>query len=116
MPTWPSSLPDKPLQQGYEEAPGDGRQRTQMDTGPAKVRRRFTATVDEFTARFHLTSTEVDTLDSFWENDLDGGTLRFDWTHPRTGLALQFRFVNRPKRRVVGGTLYEVTARLEVLP
>jgi len=116
MPTWPSSLPDNPIQDGYEEARKDGRVRTQMDAGPPKVRRRFTAVVTEFPVRFHMRSSEVNTLEDFWETDLEGGTLRFDWTHPRKDTALQFRFVEPYTVQSLGGTLYEVSATLEVLP
>ena len=43
MTAWPSSLPDHVLQQGHNESLANVTSRSQMDAGPAKVRRRFTA-------------------------------------------------------------------------
>ncbi|MFW5909188.1 MAG: hypothetical protein ACOCUM_00300 [Thiohalospira sp.] len=121
MPTWPSTLPDKPLQQGYEEQPRKDVLRTSMDQGPAKVRRRGTAKPVRVPMELHLTSDQADTLASFVDDDLEDGTLRFDWEHPRTGDSVQFRFVFNSGEApytlsVVGGTLYVASATLEILP
>lgn len=116
MPTWPSTLPQEPLQQGYEEARQSGVVRTQMDKGPPKARQRSSATVSRFQMRFRITGSQVATLESFFEDDLDYGALRFDWTHPRTGAAVQFRFREPYSLSQIAGDLYEVGAALEVLP
>ena len=117
MPTWPATLPQNVLTEGYQEAPGDGRLRTQMDAGPAKMRRLHTAVVDTFSVSLSLTSAQVDTLDGFWDSDLAGGVLAFDWTHPRTGAATSFRFVDRPTRTPrQSGVRYTVRFKLEKLP
>ncbi len=42
-PVWPPSLPQRPLAQGFSEQAPDTLIRTQMEAGPPKVRRRFTA-------------------------------------------------------------------------
>jgi hypothetical protein len=121
MPTWPSSLPDAPLQQGYQEQVPNTLVRTEMDKGPAKVRRRSTAGTRAFTVNLLLTEAQVVTLDSFIDQDLDGGALRFDWTHPRTGAAVQFRLVpigndGLVSYQAVTGNRYRVQMRLEILP
>ena len=84
MPAWPASLPQAPLARGYQEAFGDTTLRTQMDAGPDKLRRRFTAGVDSFTTLLRLTKTQAATFESFYKTDTAGGTLAFTWVHPRT--------------------------------
>jgi len=116
MPAWPTSLPDYPLIQGYQESRQSGVVRTQMDTGPPKARRRFDATITEFQIKLRLTTSQISTLESFFEVDLDYGALRFDWTHPRTDNAVQFRFTGTYQVSVMANDLFEVTATLELLP
>jgi hypothetical protein len=121
MPTWPSSLPDYVLVQGYEENTPNTLVRTQMDKGPDKVRRRYTAGTRTFGAQLELTGAQVATLESFLENDLDGGALRFDWTHPRTQNSVSFRFVPLRDDTLVsysglGNDYYRAQMQLEILP
>lgn len=116
MPTWPASLPQTVMTAGLEERPPDTSLRSQMDAGPAKVRRRFTAGVRVFSATVPLSDTETETLDSFYQTDLQGGALRFDWTHPRTGAAVKFRFVTPPRYAPRSSKLWLVQLQLEILP
>jgi hypothetical protein len=121
MPTWPSSLPQDVLVQGYEEGPPNTLVRTEMDQGPDKVRRRSTAGTRTFAAQAIMTKAQVATLDSFILDDLSGGALRFDWVHPRTQASVSFRFVPIDEQRIVtysalGGDVYRVQMQLEILP
>lgn len=121
MPTWPTSLPQKPLQQGYDENKPNTLIRTQMDKGPDKVRRRFTAGVRTFGTQFLLSDTQVSTLETFIDDELEGGALRFDWTHPRTGASVSFRIVPQGEDALlsysaVSDNLYRVQMQLEILP
>lgn len=121
--SWPSGLPDKVLREGYEEAAPANILRTSMDKGPAKVRRRTTSNVRRFQVRMELDAlnNEVETFDDFVMNTLKGGSLKFDWTHPRTGTSVEFRFIvptGEPPFRLtnVGGTNYQASFSLEILP
>jgi len=116
MATWPTSLPDYPLIDGYAEKPQDQTIRTQMEAGPDKVRRRFTAGVREFSVKWTLTTAQVSTLDTFFHSTLDGGALQFDMTHPRTGASTSFRFVGPYELASADKGLYDITATIEVLP
>lgn len=115
---WPVSFPP-PVLASYREQPQSQMIRTEMDAGPAKVRRRFTAKVTRLPLEWHLTSAQVSTLDSYYDNDLKGGSLPITaFTHPRTGVALNHvRFVEpyevsaSDKRGFL-----KVTGTLEVLP
>ena len=121
MPTWPASLPQKPLQRNYQENFGSTLVSTQMDKGPDKRRRRSTARVDTFQVSFIMDTTQVQTFENFVDNDLNGGALSYQWEHPRTGNTRSFRIVpqgqdNIFSLRPLSGKLYEVTMQLEVLP
>lgn len=91
MPVWPQSLPQVLLLDGYQEEPPNLVMRTEMDAGPAKVRRRFTAGERPIIGALHLTKAQVQTLDDFYLITLQGGSVKFDWSHPRTGAAATFR-------------------------
>ena len=114
---WPVSLPQRPLAQGLQERVPDTLIRTSMEAGPPKVRRRYTAGIRLFEMQLRLAASQVDTLDAFFEETLAGGSLPFDWEHPRTGAAVAFRFVEPPAYSpAAGGQLWTGTLRLEVLP
>lgn len=116
MPVWPVSLPQDVLIDGYDERPPDTTLRSTMDEGPAKVRRRFTAGVRVFSVTVALTRAQVETLDAFYRTDLQGGALRFDWTHPRTLAAVQFRFIAGPRYVPQSQTEWLTQLQLEILP
>ncbi len=111
--TWPSTLP-APLQDDFGEIPPDTSMRTSMDSGPTKVRRRYTSGSRVFTVRYHLTKLQVATLDAFFVTTSRSGSLPFNWTHPRTGAACEAR-MRAPK---YGAFEHEgeASVEIEVLP
>lgn len=113
-PTWPAGLP-VPRRSGHDEQLGTNTIRSQMDTGPAKVRRRFTKRIDSFTADFAMTSTQLETLLYFFSTTCADGSLSFAWEHPRTGAAATCRFIAPPDFKPYG-MRWIVSVRLEVLP
>ena len=114
---WPASLPQEPLAQGFSEQAPNTVIRSQMEVGPPKVRRRFTAGVRNIECQLRLTPAQVDTLDAFFGSTVAGGALSFDWKHPRGGTVVTFRFVEPPAYAPVArGTLWQATLRLEILP
>ena len=114
---WPLGLPQAPDTDGFTETPPNNLLRTQMDVGPAKVRRRFTAGVRGFSMQMVLTRTEVDTLESFFYQTLVGGSLVFDWVNPRTETATTFRFTAPPTYSPdEDGQSVVVSMQLEELP
>ena len=116
MTAWPSSLPDYVLQQGHSEALANVTNRSQMDAGPAKVRRRFTAGPRTVNAIVRLTTAQTQTLDTFHETTLVGGSLAFDWVLPRTQTVTSFRFMSPPEYRPVGPGIWDATLKLEAMP
>ena len=85
MPTWPASLPQAPLVEGYGEAPPDLLVRSQTDVGWAKTRRRATAGPTRITATYAMTGAQLAVFESFLSGDIADRTLAFDWPRPRTG-------------------------------
>lgn len=114
--TWPVTLPTKPLIAGANETPPNLSVRSQMDAGPAKVRRRFTAGERLLTCDSLMTGTQVATLDEFYLDTLGGGVLAFNWVNPRTDATVEMRFVQPPSYRPVGNNKYLVSLHLEILP
>ena len=117
MPTvWPVTLPQYLSTDGYSESPPELSVRTQMDAGPAKVRRRFTAGVRPVSGSVLLTEAQIEILDAFYVTTLEGGSLTFDWLHPRTAASATFRFTAVPKYSTQGGDLWRADLALEIMP
>jgi hypothetical protein len=120
MPTWPSTLPQNQFI-GLTEQRQDPRLRTQMDAGPAKMRRRYTATVRTFSVPIELNGTQRQAFDTFWITDTQEGSLSFSWTDPVTDSAVTFRFVSPPQWTLQAGgatasRLWRAQLDLEILP
>ena len=112
--TWPSTLP-APLTTGYTEEAPSGTIRTQMDAGPAKLRRRYTAAPRPFSLSYRMTLAQVATLDTFYVTTARAGTLRFNWTNPRTGAACEARFLSPPQYTGVEQDA-DVSVGIEAMP
>ena len=116
MATWPDTLPDTPLLDGYSETRQQEFLRSEMDAGPAKQRRRFSAATYYFNVSYVLDESQLDDLNYFYTIDLYGGSLPFDWIHPRTGDEVQARFMSPISFSVLSGQYYKLNLELEVLP
>lgn len=120
MSVWPGSLPQSPLLSGFTETTPNLVLRTQMDAGPPKQRRRFTAGVRPFTISMLMTADQVDIFDDFFMNTCEGGALSFLFPDPRTGsdssANAYFRFVGQAKYKSVTPELFEVEFNLERMP
>lgn len=116
MANWPATLPQSALAQKYNEKPPKTVLRTEMDAGPAKVRRRFTAGVRQFRIGLVLTKTQVATLDTFFVTTTNDGADQWTWKNPRTNSAANFRFVEEPTYTHRSGDYYFVQLTLEQLP
>jgi hypothetical protein len=121
MPTWPVSLPTRVLLEGFEATLPSTVIETQMDTGPAKRRRRFTAAVTPYAAMLRITAAQLATFIAFFQTDTAGGALTFDGlAHPLTGAAATHRFMkpgdSPPSYHRVGHDTWQVSFGLEVMP
>lgn len=114
--TWPASLPPKLDREEFEETFPETTLRTQMDIGPAKARRRFTAQVSPIRGSIVLTQDQAAALRAFYVDTVAGGASRFNWTHPRTGAPCEMRFTAAPKLVNLGGAVWKASLQLEVMP
>ena len=117
MPTFPATLPQFVLENGYNETIQDQTVESEMDTGPAKIRRRFTKSLRRFSVQMMLTPAQTTTFETFWQNDCKGGSVSFDWVHPRTRAAAVMRFRNpAPQIQTMGsGAANVVSFNLEII-
>lgn len=117
MTTWPSTIPSYHITNAYSEQFPETAVRTEMDVGPAKIRRRITYNVAPLTIILDgLSKTQIASLETFYRATLLGGTLPFTWTHPRTGASVSLRFTSRPKVQPANGVTWRAEFGLEVLP
>ncbi len=115
MPSWPVTLPQTPLVEGFSRSRQDARLRTSMDAGPDKVRRRYTAVPENLTCVFVMTDSQLDIFDVFYVDTLLGGALTFTWTHPMTGVSVTCRVKDEPQT-VPRKRRWAVSMVIEVLP
>lgn len=115
---WPTSLPSMPLN-NYSETGGVLVIRTQPDLGPAKQRRRGQRS-DTLSVQYNMSTTQVATLKSFIQDTLQG-TMRFGYTHPRTGQVVEARVVPQQDGNMftvsyILPDYWQVSLQLEILP
>lgn len=119
MSTWPASLPG--IRIPVTDQPQDQTLRTSMDSGPDKVRRRFSAGVRNQTMPMRLKGSQLDVLEDFYFDTLKGGSLSFDMENPKGGTS-SYRFTAPPTSVMVTGSddpdnrIYNVQLNVEVLP
>jgi len=116
MVTWPATLPQYLSTSGFQEKAEAQSIRSNMDAGPAKVRRRFTAKVIEIKGQIEIDSTQHATLETFYDTTLGGGTLTFDWIHPVSGATVSYRFKEPPTYSSAGPVLFTANLVMEILP
>lgn len=116
-PQWPVSLPQYVTESGFTEQIQDQTIESQMETGPAKIRRRFTKSLRRFQVSMQMTAAQVSTFENFWQTTCRGGSIPFDWLHPRTRVASTLRFRNPAPMitTIGGGTAAVVQFNLEII-
>ena len=114
--TWPATLPTTLSENGFSETPPDSLIRSSMSVGPAKVRQRTTSGVRTISGMMVLTSTQTGTLDTFYVTTLAGGSLTFNFDHPRTSVTEEMRFTAPPTYTPLGGDYWQADLSWEILP
>jgi hypothetical protein len=87
-----------------------------MDKGPDKVAPNTVANPNDIDGTQVMTEAQVADLYHFIETTLDRMSLRFNWTHPRTGNSVEMRFREKPSWTRRGPDRYTVNLKLEVMP
>lgn len=118
MAAWPSELPQSP--ESIAERPQLQVLRTQMDAGPAKQRRRFSAAARRHSVRYLMDLSQRRIFEDWFNNELHGGALEFDWRPSRQQAAVAARIVgNDPPYQITsaGSALWwHVSMEIEELP
>ena len=123
MANWPAGLPQTLLYDLVRKRQA-GKVRSTMDTGPAKQRARFTASVKEYSGALVLTQAQLAIFNTFYETTLGHGTDSFTWIDPYTEVSSTLRFGDgEPQDQMIrpsvtlSDRLYRVTIpSLEKLP
>lgn len=115
---WPSTLPSAPLYEGYAESAPNTTLRSSMSTGPAKVRRKSSAIPWTFTVPMHMDDSQVSEFETFVYETLYGGSLRFEFEHPRKNSTVELRILGNESLFQVAphGSDWLVTFTVEVMP
>lgn len=114
--TWPSELQNLVNQDSFGLTFGDSTIRSDMDVGPAKVRRRITKAVDSITCSITLkTASEYSAFEYFYKTTLNGGVNQFAFNHPITGVQTDFRISKTPSFRPLGGSVFQVSMEWEIV-
>lgn len=117
MSAWPASLPQFFLEAGYREPLEDQLIESDMDAGPAKVRRRFTTATRIISGSIAMTQAQAAVFETFFATTCAGGSLPFTWVHPRTRAPATFRFRKPlPTVQQVSGDMVVYALRLEMMP
>lgn len=95
IPTWPTTLPLQPLVDGYEESWYSQTVYKTPDSGAPMVRRKQILSIRAIKVKFVLDEEQVKILDDFIYNVLEGGALRFSFTHPRTKENVEMSFYGK---------------------
>jgi hypothetical protein len=115
---WPGTLPQTFQVNGYTETVADGLIETNPDTGPPMSRRRSSAMPRPISGQMIVTRTQIDTLKTFVNTTLLGGSLPFSFpatTEVGTWL-VKFPKGNMPKWAAIGGDYYTLQISLLILP
>lgn len=93
MPFWPLAIPQAPQRDGWSDTAPDQLLRSDMESGPAKVRRRGTAKPHVAQATYVMDDAEAAIFEEFALETLAGGALAFDWWHPVLARYVRARLV-----------------------
>jgi len=115
-PIWPAGLPQRPLVDGYSNSFGNGAARTDMDSGPPKIRKRFTATAEPLRLVFRLTRLQVATLRAFFKDDCAYGAVPFSFVEPVLGASVRVAFSKPPAIVPRSAIRFDATLELDWLP
>ena len=121
MAAWPGTLPASFIHDSLQFQLQRRADFHKTDVGPTITRQRFTASSEFFTGQMHMSSAQYDILVSFYNVTLFGGSQKFDWTHPLTGVAKEFRFdLSVERHRDVAGLIrpgrFIIDLAFEILP
>lgn len=115
METWPATINEKVLQDGFSQTQRPNTIRTTIDAGIDKLRRRYTTPIRNVRVAMYLTFAQYSTLETFYNTTLQGGVLSFEFPDPATDVDHEYRFLSPPTYVAAGGLHYQVSMEWERL-
>lgn len=115
MTTWPTSLPQDPLQRGFSQQQVDNSVRSQMGYGPDKLRRRTSAATKNVPMVIKVDQTQYAALETFYNTTI-AVTGVVDWKDHITGAAAQYRFLKPPTYTPAEPGYWYASLEMEMLP
>ena len=113
MALWPAAFPQTPERTGYSDDEADNVIRSQMGYGPAKLRVRTTAILDNIVAVFTIDATQKAIYQTFYTTNK---SIQFDWDD-LLGDGLQaYRFLSPPVYREFTCDVWRMQVQLERMP
>ena len=115
---WPAQLPQELSQSGYQEGLASNIIRSQVDSGPEKRRKRFTAATRPLQGQMQMTRAQLNTLETFFNETVNYGANAFDFPKPgfEDGSTYCVAFRAPPNWINVGGDVYRVSLDFEIQP
>lgn len=110
MSTWPSKF--KILRDNFQESPVSNTIRSEMDVGPAKLRKRSVLYINNLTFSMYLKQDDYEEFKTFYRTN---ESVVFDFLRPDTKQTVPARFVSAPTASFLE-TLWQVNVQLEILP
>jgi hypothetical protein len=99
--TWPSTIPQCPILNGFNERPQPNVASFTPEVGPPKMRRRSTAKGWLTNMTFRFTNAQMVTFLTFYETTLKDGSLPFTMNHPRTTTNYSWMFMPGDEPEIV---------------
>lgn len=114
MPSWPGTLPDLVLQDGYKKQPLNNAVTIDVESGEPMTRLRFSGDVSQVSASIMVdaSSSQLSDFWVFWKTTLSRGSVRFSWSDPSTGDAADFIFSDTPVETCVDGMIFRIDMSL----
>ncbi len=112
--SWPPDLPQKFLIEGYSETPSENVLRSNMDVGPAKVRRRSTTAPVQMSGSMLMTIDQLKRFRQFYRSESFDGTVPFLFADI-TGTIRTVTIVQPPAESTVGNRV-SVSLVFEYIP
>ena len=118
---WPPTLPQRPQRNGYKSQYPNQLIRSDMDSGPAKVRRRGNAKPVTLSLTYVLNAEQLAVFKDFVSEAIAEGAVCFDWPHPVLNRYVRARLVGQNSsiydEQLFGDTLdWQITFTLEYWP
>ena len=112
---WPGKLP-LPTVEDYGVQPGDAILRTEMEAGPARQRRRFTQVPSRVSVRWIMRRDQFALFEAWyrWQAKEGGAWFEIELLGGLGLLTQEARFTRQFQAQLLGGTLWEINAELEI--